>query len=219
MPVIDIGNVSKQDLIDAGYGGAGSADFTPAALQEVIQTQVIGDGAIGVINSLQDSEYSSTGFYSDPDFVVLYDDSAVDNLSETEMGIVVETYPYIELFDSSNTNVDLYASVSDFSAPTNTPVELTLQPNVYSTSYSSDEIAGLKERFGSPETFETLYENKMSEAALAVSQTFLTKRFAFKKTQKENLSPQNFSSTEGVSAMSPITGLATTTTTTTMAGY
>ena len=217
MPVIDLGNVSKQDLIDAGYGGTGAADFTPAALQEVIQTQVIGDGAIGVINSLQDSEYSSTGLYSDPDFVVLYEFwSAIDNLSETEMGIVVETYPYIELFDSSNTNVDLYASVSDFSAPTNTPVELTLQPNVYSISYSSDEIAGLKERFGFSETFETLYDNAMSDAALAVSQTFLTKRFAFKKTQKENLSPQNFSSTEGVSTMAPLTGSAATTT---MAGY
>jgi hypothetical protein len=219
MPIIDLSAVTKADmaadtsaqlqaLIEAGEGGTVADTF--------FTTLLIGDGAIGVISSLQDSEYSSTGLYSDPDFVVFYDDSVVDNLSETEMGIVVETYPYIELFDSSNTKVDLYASVSDFSAPTVAETDIS---NIFSVSYSSDEIAGLKERFGFSETFETLYDNAMSDAALAVSQTFLTKRFAFKKTQKENLSPQNFSSTEGVAAMAPMTGSAATAATTTMAGY
>jgi hypothetical protein len=202
-------------------GGASSTDT--AATEEVVTTHVVtyedafspNDLDIGVVSSLQDSEYSTTGFYSDPDFVLSYDDSKIDNLSETEMGIVVETYPYTALFDSSNVSVVLYASVSDFSAPTVAESDTGI-PNVFSVSYSSDEIAGLKERFGFSETFETLYNNAMSDAALAVSQTFLTKRFAFKKTQKESLSPQNFSSTEGVSAMAPMTGSAATTT---MAGY
>lgn len=203
--ILSPGNLSKQNLIDSDYGGPGEDPVTPGALQEIIEEQIIGEGSIGVISSI--SGLSTTGYYEDPNFVVLYNysDSTIDNFGDDDVGIVVETFPYTSLFDSTNEFIDLFGTISDFSEPIVDYVSTyggTLWE--YSASYTTEEARGLKEKFGFTNTFSgSLYSSTMTALAQEVVQSYNVRRFIFRQVSPEGLMRNNFSS------MSPTRPIAT----------
>ena len=190
----DPGNVTKGDLARSDYGSAGEEELTPAALQEIIEEQIIGDGSIGIITSI--NGYSN-GYYENPDFVVLYDyaDSTIDNLGDNDVAIVIESYPYISLYDTSNEFIDLFGTMSDFSEPAIEKEEPSSFPYEYSASYSANEISGFKERFGFTNTFsDSIYDTAVKSMAQEVIQSYSIRRYIFKQIRPERLSQNNFSS-------------------------
>jgi len=216
--VFSPGNISKQDLIDSDYGGPGEDELTPAALQEIVEEQIIGEGTMGIISSI--SGYSTVGFYEEPNFVVLYDysDSTIDNFGDSDVGIVVETYPYTSLFDATNEFIDLFGTISDFSEP-------VIEYGTYSSStvyeyiatYADKEITGLKEKFGVTSTFSgSLYNSAITSLAQEVIQSYNVRRFVFRQVSPEGLTRNNFSS---MSPTRPLATYYTASTATTTTGY
>ena len=215
--VISPGNISKQDLIDSDYGGPGEDELTPAALQDIVEEQIIGEGSMGIISSI--SGYSTAGYYEDPDFVVLYDysDSTINSFGDSDVGIVVETYPYTTLYDETNEFIDLFGTMSDFSEPV---IEYgTFSDSstyAYRSIYADQEIAGLKEKFGFTDTLSgSLYNSAIKSLAQEVIQSYNIRRYIFRQVRPEGLTRNNFSS------MSPTRPLATyyTASTATTTGY
>jgi len=218
MPTIDPGSATKGDLAASDYGGPGEEELTPAALEEII----IGDGSIGVISSLIDSSFETDGFYSDPHPVVLYNTYDLNYLSSYEIGIAVETYPYVGgVLEDGNTTVDIYSSVSDFADPsidfvTTLDVGASttyhgsaglgsdsgdgFEGNKLSVSYAAAEITGLTERFGNPSNSDSasIYSSTVEALTLEVSQTFRNKNYVFKHQRSKILRRRYYSS------MSPV---------------
>jgi len=142
MPLkIDPGTVTKADMaadtqaqIRAFRGEGGEVETT---FFNTLVENIIGEGSVGVISSLADSSMVDE-MYTNPSFVVAYNysDESLDNISATEMGIAVSTYPYTTIFDepddsrgdAGNSQVDLFSPVSDFQSPS--VVEL-LEPVAY----------------------------------------------------------------------------------------
>jgi hypothetical protein len=205
MPLVfDPGTVTKQDLIDAGYGGPGSEDLNPSSLYDLI----IGEGSIGIISSLSDSSMVD-GMYTNPSFVVAYgySDDSIDNMDNTQMGIAVSTYPYTAIFDepddsrgdAGNSQVDLFSPVSDFNTPTVEEAFDIQDTNndlvtVFYASYSADEISGLTSRFGfstTPSVSDALGQT-ISNLATEVVQTTLSDRYTFQHTDFYKIGVRNF---------------------------
>tara|TARA_R100000808_G_C2154641_1_gene165790 strand:- start:1631 stop:2314 length:684 start_codon:yes stop_codon:yes gene_type:complete len=205
---LDPGSISKQDLVDSDFGGPGEEEITPAALQQIVEEQIIGDGTIGIINSI--NNLSSNGFYESPDFVVLYDysDSTVENLADSDVAIVVETYPYISTYDDQNEFIELFGTMSDFDEPVVTEGDFfndAGNPVEYTASYSSNEISGLKERFGFTNTFsESIYSSVIGSLAEEVVQSSAMRRFIFTQIKPERLSQNNFSSMSTTKSLTTI---------------
>jgi hypothetical protein len=217
MPITDPGSASKADLaantqaqlqalIEAGEGG--EVEVTPATIKEVI----VGDGVVGVISSFADSTFSENDVYSNPTPVVLYESYDLELLPDNAIGIVVETFPYVETFDESNPYIDNYSSVSDFAAPIIEPsgdgamsyldtgtgdTDSGFYINMFTATYAEDEITGLTNKFGSPEEFDpsVLYKSAIESLAAELSQTFVSKRFVFKKKGTTRIQGENLSST------------------------
>jgi hypothetical protein len=216
-----------QALIDAGEGG--EVEVTPATIKETI----VGDGVVGVITSIADSTFSENDVYSNPIPVVLYENYDLDLLSDNAIGIVVETFPYTRTFDESNPYIDNYSSVSDFDEPTIDQISANASTNYLDTgaaatslataveksdegfyinittaTYAEDEITGLRDRFGAPAEFDPsiLYKSTIESLATEVSQTFVSKRYVFKKKATTRIQGENLSSTFRFTQRPKITG-------------
>jgi hypothetical protein len=218
-PQIDPSSVTKQDLIDADLAGTSSAELNPATLYDVI----IGEGNIGIISSLSDSSMED-GMYSSPSFVVRYNytEDSLDNITDTEMGITVATYPYTSIFDQpddatgddGNAQVDLYNSVSDFESPSIVKAfeyngeESVLSTILYAT-YSTSEISGLESKFGysTTDSVADLLEQTINNLAQQVVLTTLNDRFTFQHTDRSVIGPANFPLL-GLIKVQPLTGSA-----------
>ena len=199
MPGLDPSSLTKQDLTNIP-----ADEINPSTLKQA----VVGEGNIGVVSALGDATFSSDGFYNNPSPVVLYNNYDLNNLSDNNIGIVVETYPYTEtVLEDGNNFIDIYSSVSDFADPVinHASSETVLQGGsdrgetfditLYTVTFADSEIIGLKDRFGweSAATPEVSYNNRITSLTLQTAKTFKNTAFVFKYQRADVFTRDNYS--------------------------
>ena len=130
------------------------------------------DGLYGNITNLESVD--SNGFFTEISTVVtLYTSmdevvNSLDSISNQQMSIMVETYPYnYTRFDQSNEVITLYSAgyngLTDPITSMSEPESEYQIGNYYVVNYDSSEISGLRDRFGY-QTGSSLVEKIESEA-------------------------------------------------------
>ena len=199
-----------------------AADEAPNPDDEMYSMVATG-GQFSLLNSFQSVD--DNGFFADlsAEFQIYGDEtaiaSALESLTAEQMTILNEITAYTYTgFDEGNEQITLFASgYNGLTDPqTLTPSSETFFGLIdyykYSIVINTDEINGLKSRFGIPTVQQGIasqIQSKIETAALEVINSYQSKRMIFKRVHRQKINPNDFGVTLSITGSGGSTTIST----------